>query len=283
MKILIYGGNGWIGNQFITHLNTKKISYTLANVRVNPNNEQLVKTEIIESNCTHVISMLGRTHGNGCSTIDYLESKDKLKENINDNLYSPLTLGIICNQLDIHYSYLGTGCIYNGEDIDEEMNCNFFGSSYSVVKSYTDKLIRHFNVLNLRIRMPISSMPNSRNFITKIVNYKKICSITNSMTILDDFIPIILDMMNNKYTGTFNCVNPVPLSHNEVLEIYRNVVDPDFKWENFTLEEQDSILKAGRSNNVLNTKKLEDLYYIPSMLESLPVILKKYKRELEKL
>ena len=31
------------------------------------------------------------------------------------------------------------------------------------------------NVLNLRIRMPITGEKNSRNFITKITSYKKIC------------------------------------------------------------------------------------------------------------
>ena len=30
------------------------------------------------------------------------------------------------------------------------------------------------NVLNLRIRMPITGEPNARNFITKITNYEKI-------------------------------------------------------------------------------------------------------------
>ena len=43
------------------------------------------------------------------------------------------------------------------------------------------------NVLNLRIRMPITGEPNARNFITKITNYEKICSIKNSMTVLPEF------------------------------------------------------------------------------------------------
>ena len=36
------------------------------------------------------------------------------------------------------------------------------------------------NVLNVRIRMPISSdLFSNRNFINKIVNYKKICNMNN--------------------------------------------------------------------------------------------------------
>ena len=37
-------------------------------------------------------------------------------------------------------------------------------------------------VLNLRIRIPIDS-EHPRNFITKIVNYEKICNCPNSMTV----------------------------------------------------------------------------------------------------
>jgi hypothetical protein len=43
----------------------------------------------------------------------------------------------------------------------------------SIVKGYTDELMKLFedNVLNLRIRMPIISKHEPRNFITKNWNY----------------------------------------------------------------------------------------------------------------
>ena len=46
------------------------------------------------------------------------------------------------------------------------------------------------------------------------------------------------------------------ISHNEVLELYKKHVDPDYTWQNFTLEEQDKILAAKRSNNELDCSKL---------------------------
>ena len=45
------------------------------------------------------------------------------------------------------------------------------------------------NVLNLRIRMPITGDYNKRNFITKITTYEYICSIPNSMTVLPELLP----------------------------------------------------------------------------------------------
>ena len=116
------------------------------------------------------------------------------------------------------------------------------------------------NTLNLRIRMPITGIKNDRNFITKITKYEKICSIKNSMTVLDELLPIVLDMMKNNTTGTINLTNPGLISHNEILEMYREIVDNTFKWNNFTIDEQNAILDAGRSNNYLDTTRLTSLY-----------------------
>jgi hypothetical protein len=108
--------------------------------------------------------------------------------------------------------------------------------------------------------MPIVNYDNPRNFITKITKYDKICSIQNSMTYLPDLLPIALDMSQNKTTGTINLTNPGTICHNEILELYKKDVDNKFTWNNFTIEEQDQILLSERSNNKLNTDKLEKMY-----------------------
>ena len=184
MKILVYGSKGWIGNQFVKYLD----NYIEGNSRVD--NIDDLKNEINQVNPTHIISFIGRTHGiiNNIkyTTIDYLEEKGKLVENVRDNLFCPIALAIICQEKNIHYTYLGTGCIFKFDDnypsgFVEESLPNFFGSSYSTVKGFTDRLMHFFdkNVLNLRIRMPITGEMNPRNFITKITTYDKICSIPN--------------------------------------------------------------------------------------------------------
>jgi 3,5-epimerase/4-reductase len=201
-------------------------------------------------------------------TIDYLEYPGKLVENIRDNLYGPLNLAILCKRYKIHYTYLGTGCIFNSsglqtlcpETFDEYSKPNFFGSEYSVVKGFTDQIMHNYPVLNLRIRMPIHSKVNDRNFITKILNYDRVCSINNSMTVLDDFFPIFEDLILSKQIGTFNCVNPGVINHNQILTMYRRIINPGYTWENMTLEEQSKILKSERSNNKLDTNKIQ-LYY----------------------
>ena len=283
MFVLVYGSKGWIGSQFLSNLQND--SYIEGKSRVN--NIIELKKEIEDIKPTHILCLIGRTHGIidnvTYSTIDYLEEPGKLTENIRDNLFSPITLAILCQKYNIHLTYLGTGCIfeYDNNHLQEEKNGftiddlpNFFGSSYSIVKGYTDQLMHLFdNVLNLRIRMPISSKSNNRNFINKIISYSKICSIPNSMTVLDDFFPIFKDMILKKKIGTYNCTNPGIISHNEILEMYRDTIDPNFKWENFTIIEQSKILKSDRSNNYLNTLKLEKEYTILPIKESIKNVL----------
>jgi len=275
MNILVYGGNGWIGQQFTELLNKMNTPYKLGSVRPEQDTCQL-RREIEFNKPTHIVAMIGRTHGTienkVYPTIDYLEQPGKLRDNVRDNLLAPMILAIVCKDMGIHLTYLGTGCIFEYDDKHpfgiekngflESDKPNFFGSGYSTVKGFTDRLMHEMSstVLNLRIRMPISAEANPRDFISKITTYKKICSVPNSMTVIPDILPIVVDMISNSKTGTYNMTNPGLISHNEILEMYKRIVDPSFSWKNFSQEEHDSILSSGRSNNYLDTSKLVNEY-----------------------
>jgi nucleoside-diphosphate-sugar epimerase len=286
MLIIIYGSKGWIASYVIQYLKDNNINYYCSKYRVNEENN--IENEILTVKPTHMLSLIGRTHGKigdkEYTTIDYLEQTDKLVENIQDNLYSPMILSLFAQKYNIHFTYLGTGCIFNydynhpfGQEVNgftENDIPNFFGSSYSIVKGFTDRLVHFLPVLNLRLRMPISSDYNKRNFISKIISYKKICSIPNSMSVLPDLIPIMIDLMKNNVLGTYNFTNPGLISHNEILQMYKDIIDKSFTWENFTIEEQDKILDSKRSNNFLNTSKIESKYNIKNIKESVNDIIK---------
>lgn len=107
--------------------------------------------------------------------------------------------------------------------------------------------------------MPISSdLTNPRNFITKISRYNKVVNIPNSMTILDELLPISVEMAKKNCRGIWNFTNPGAVSHNEILEMYKKYIDPNFEWANFTLEEQAKVIVAQRSNNEMDGSKLKN-------------------------
>ena len=289
---LIFGGNGWIGKQFQEELKQQEIRYKCSEFRMDVDHS-IIEDEIRSTGAERVVCLAGRTSGGAYNTIDYLEGgKQQNYENVRDNLFGPIQLAIISKKVGIHFTYLGTGCIFNYDSqhtiqnecgFTEQDAPNFFGSSYSIVKGFTDRLFHlsdtFTNTLNLRIRMPINEdLVSTRNFITKITNYKKICSIKNSMTVIPDILPIMIDMIKKQKTGTVNLVNPGTISHNEILDMYKSIIDPSFTYENFTLEEQGRILKSDRSNNKLETTELEKEYFILPIYESVQRLLKRVKK-----
>ena len=184
-RILVYGANGWIGGQFVSILEKEGVEYAVAKKRLGDDPDKAIEEEILSVSPTHIASFIGRTHGPGSNTIDYLEGgPDKLCINMRDNVYGPLLLAEICRKFCIHFTYIGSGCLFRYDDehpigsnpFTEEDRPNYFGSSYSVAKGYTDRLMKHYtNVLNVRMRLPVSCDTSHRNLITKITSYKKIC------------------------------------------------------------------------------------------------------------
>ena len=290
---LLYGGNGWIGSLFRPVLETKGFTVVLGTSRAD--NRTAVDAEIARVNPTHVVSLIGRTHGPGFGTIDYLEQPGKLRENLNDNLYGPLMIAGAAAAARCHMLYMGTGCIFEYDEdhpislsplgseagsvgFTEESLPNFFGSGYSTVKGYTDRLMAELygsTALNVRIRMPISSQDGPRNFISKIIAYKNICSIQNSMTVMDDVLPILADCMIRRDVGTLNAVNPGTMDHNTILTMYKDVLNPDHTWTEISNKELvGGFVKGARSNNYLETNRIESLCpTIPSLTDSVRRIL----------
>jgi 3,5-epimerase/4-reductase len=278
---ILFGGNGWIGKQFQKILRKNYIDYMVPSIRMD--DLEAVNVLLKEKQPERVISFIGRTFGPGYSTIDYLEiGRPQLVENVRDNLFGPVCLALLCDQLNIHFTYLGTGCIFTYTDdqkiFTEEDEPNFFGSGYSIVKGFTDRYMHLLEntVLNLRIRMPITDdLKSTRNFIYKITHYEKICSIPNSMTVLPELLPIVFDMIVNAKVGTYNLCNPGTISHNDILDMYIKYIDPTFTYQNFSLEEQALILKADRSNNEMDTTKLQTEYpNVMSIRESIEEMFK---------
>lgn len=261
LKFLIYGRTGWIGGLLGKLCESQGIPFEYGSGRLE--NRASLEADIAAVSPTHVFNAAGVT---GRPNVDWCESHKV--ETIRTNVVGTLTLADVCRAKGIVMINYATGCIFeydkdhpegSGIGFKEEDTPNFVGSFYSKTKAMVEELIKNYeNVCTLRVRMPISSdLSNPRNFITKITRYEKVVNIPNSMTILDELLPISIDMAKRNLTGIYNFTNPGVVSHNEILEMYREYIDPNFTWKNFTLEEQAKVIIAPRSNNELDTTKLK--------------------------
>jgi UDP-glucose 4,6-dehydratase len=258
---LIYGRNGWIGGLLGKICEKQGITYEYGNGRLE--NRSQIQMDIQNIKPTHVLNAAGVT---GRPNVDWCESHKP--ETIRTNVAGTLNLADICKEHGLLLVNFATGCIFEYDDVHlegsgigfkEEDKPNFIGSFYSKTKAMVEELLHNFeNVCNLRVRMPISSdLSNPRNFITKITRYEKVVNIPNSMTVLDELLPISIEMAKRNCTGIWNFTNPGVVSHNEILQMYREYIDPTFKWTNFSLEEQEKVIVAPRSNNELDATKLK--------------------------
>lgn len=222
---------------------------------------EAVAKELDEIKPTHVLMSAGIT---GRPNIDWCE--DNKPATLRTNVIGTLNVADLTNERGIHCTIYATGCIFKYDDdhplgsgigFTEESKPNFAESFYSETKGYVEPMLKCYpNCLILRVRMPISDDLIHRNFITKIVKYERIVNIPNSMTVLTEMLPASLAMAKKGLTGVYNFTNPGVISHNECLDFYIKYIDPTYKYTNFSVEEQAKVIKAGRSNNELDTTKL---------------------------
>jgi dTDP-4-dehydrorhamnose reductase len=250
MKYLIFGA-GWIGHKFVDYLGEEAV---LSNQRI----ESLVdaETEILKYNPEWIINCAGKT---GKPNVDWCEThKD---ETLFGNVIVPLILLKACRKTNKKLLHIGTGCVYNGDKdgtgFTEEDEPNFIGSYYANTKQFAESLLSEFNVLQLRIRMPIAEDTSDRNLITKLLKYDKIIDVPNSITYLGDLLRVAKVMMEDDMRGIFNVVNPEPELHSQILDYYNSVSPIKKQYNKISLEELDKLIVAKRSNCVLSVKKLE--------------------------
>ncbi|KAF3598679.1 hypothetical protein F2Q69_00038345 [Brassica cretica] len=267
-KFLIYGKTGWLGGLLGKLCEKQGIPYEYGKGRLEDRASVMADIRCVKP--THVFNAAGVT---GRPNVDWCESHKT--ETIRANVAGTLTLADVCRENGLLMMNFATGCIFeydaahpegSGIGFKEEDKPNFTGSFYSKTKAMVEELLREYdNVCTLRVRMPISSdLNNPRNFITKISRYNKVVNIPNSMTILDELLPISIEMAKRNLRGVWNFTNPGVVSHNEILEMYKSYIEPSFKWSNFTLEEQAKVIVAPRSNNEMDGAKLSKEF--PEML-----------------
>eukprot|EP00897_Mesotaenium_endlicherianum_P003914 jgi/Mesen1/3550/ME000199S02701 len=269
LKFLIYGKSGWIGGLLGKLCEERGISYEYGQARLE--SRTAVEADIANVKPTHVFNAAGVT---GRPNVDWCETHQI--ETLRANVLGVLTLADVTRLHNLPVINYATGCIFeydaahpegSGIGFKEEDKPNFFGSYYSRTKAMVEEMLAQYeNVAILRVRMPITSdLSNPRNFVTKISRYQKVVNIPNSMTILDELLPISIEMGKRKLSGIWNFTNPGVVSHNEVLELYKEYIDPSFTWKNFTLEEQAKVIVAARSNNELDATKLKNEF--PELLD----------------
>jgi 3,5-epimerase/4-reductase len=177
------------------------------------------------------------------------------------NSFVPLILAEAALRKSIRLVHISSGCIFHydyqkDKPIDEEKTPDFFELFYSRSKIYSEQplkiLSKKFPILIVRIRIPLDNRPHPKNILDKLIGYKKIIDLPNSVTYIPDFIKALKHLLKIKATGIYNVVNKGALRYPELLGIYRRYA-PGFKYKVIDYKK----LNMVRTNLILSTRKLE--------------------------
>ena len=278
-KILLFGSTGFIGSHLKEALTAK--GYKVADPRIEIRNLDEVRKTIEKEKPDYIINATGMT---GKPNVDWCEEHPV--ETYSVNVGGSLNIAVAALEHDIKVTQMSSGCVYdgdnNGKGWSETDKPNFFGSMYSRSRVASEMALKDFpNVLQLRVRIPILGKPHPKNLIDKLLKYPKMINIVNSCTVIEDFVPAAIQMMEMGKTGVMNMTNIGAMDHKAIMTMYKEIVDPAFELNIMDPEEQTSLCKR-RSNCMLSTDKREKLgVHMPPLKESLKKVLESYKKALK--
>ncbi|MDD5739191.1 MAG: sugar nucleotide-binding protein [Candidatus Peribacteraceae bacterium] len=251
MKVLLFGGRGFMGQQFLQIYPDAVVpSADIADPAAVAGVLDREKPDV-------VINAAGKT---GTPNVDWCE--DHKLETMHANVLGPIVLAEECGKRGIYWVHLSSGCIYEGDNggrgFAETDETNFTGSFYSRSKALCERAIREFpGILILRLRMPFDGSSHPKNLITKLAKYARVNDEENSITCLTDFLEATKKLIERRATGIYNMVNEGTISPYRIMELYREIVDSNHRFERLPFPAQSQVTKVGRSNCILATGKLK--------------------------
>lgn len=248
-KILVFG-KGFMGQRI-----SAEFSCALSDKRILTLQDAL--EEIDKYKPEVIINCIGYT---GKKSVDDCElDKDKT---LNANTFVPVILAEAALRSNIKLVHISSGCIYhydyaNQPPITEEDVPDYFDLYYSRSKIYSEQalgvLFKDYDILMLRIRIPLDNRPHPKNILNKLLKYKKVIDTPNSVTYIPDFLQALSHLLKINAKGLYNLTNKGALRYPRLMEAYRKY-RPDFQYE---LVELKNVLKTPRTNLVMSTEKLE--------------------------
>lgn len=260
--ILLLGSTGYIGSEFLKQLQEGLYDYkTVSHTKVFGGIEPYLKDVDMVINAS---GYTGKPNVDKCE-----EEKDKC---ILGNIVIPQKIIECCSLLNIPYGHVSSGCIYQGRREDgnafseydepnftfKQNNCSF----YSGTKALAEDVVKKYGKSYIwRLRIPFDEEDNPRNYISKLLTYKKLINFENSISHRKDFVQTCIRMIDEKVPyGIYNVVNTGTVTTELATTWINDYMDSNKEFE-FVGEDEfyKTLAKTPRSNCVLDNSKLRRL------------------------
>lgn len=283
MKLYITGASGFLGTMATKYFQNH--GYDVLTNRVEIVSLPTLKQRFREIKPDVVFNLASAVRNQ--PNIDWCENNKV--ETIEGNLVGAINVMLAAIASSAYPIQMSSGCVYSGgpeTPFTEESEPNYFGSFYSRMKIVLQEALKELPILQTRIRMPIFTYHHPKNLITKLASYKKVVdNVSNSITLLEDLWPALEKLFIAKPVGILNLTNEGYVTHRNILQAYRKVIDRGHSYEPLTVSEfeKSGLTKARRSACVLSNTKAKSLGITMPPLDErrLEEIMTTYKRSLE--
>jgi len=246
-KILVFG-KGYIGEKVAKFLGAEISSAYIQSIEDILRIVRTRKPDIV-INC---IGYTGKNNVDDCELV--------LSKTLNANTFIPIMFAEVCLRHNIKLVHLSSGCIFHYDykqlPINETKIPDFFNLYYSRSKIYSERALEvaasQYNFLILRIRIPLDCYPHPKNLLTKLIKYRQVIDMRNSVTYIPDFLKALKHLININARGIFNVVSRGGLKYCDLMEEYRKFI-PAYQYRVIPYKS----LKVTRTNLILSTKRLE--------------------------
>lgn len=260
-KILILGKQGWLGGIFYEYLAKMGIEATWCHHDINA-------IQFLDPGITHVVNFAASAN------IDWCE-KNKNRTFWN-NVLGAVNMARVCKSANAKYIFISSACVLQSKDENDiryEDSAPAPGCFYTETKLMAEKLISEIDqdTLIVRLRLPISEVPHPRNALNKLASYKRLIDSQESVTVVEDFIPRLLELIQKGETGIFNLVNEGTISPAEIGKLIGH------EFETITKEDLDKQMtlenRANRVSTIIGTRR----GYLPPIKDRVVEVVNKWK------
>jgi dTDP-4-dehydrorhamnose reductase len=256
-KILVFSP-GYLGTRMTNAL--VAAGHNVSTVRVEITDLAAVRQALDEFKPEAVLNCAGVK---GTPNVDWCETHQI--ETMRSNTIGPLILAQACGERGIHFTHLGSGCVFYGPSPDpkgwREDDYANPSAMYTRSKYAADLILTRFpNVAVVRLRMPIDDVPNPGNLIDKLASFPKIIDVENSVTAVEDLVQVIIGVIEKRGTGVFHALNDGVMRHRDLIALYEELVDPTHTNEWISTDQLMALglVDKTRSNCIVQNTRLKE-------------------------
>ncbi len=294
-RVFILGGSGYVGGVFERHLQKLGVPcVSLGRRDVDYTRLDALRAYLRENRPAFLVNCAGFT---GKPNVDACELQKA--ETLAGNAVLPGTIHAACADLGIPWGHVSSGCIFTGDKggaagdpagfaEDDAPNFSFrqnHCSFYSGTKALGEEVLGYKEARGTagtsrwehegtpdcyiwRLRIPFSSEHSPRNYLSKVMVYKRLLEARNSLSELNEFVAACYACFEKRLPyGIYNLTQPGSVTTRDVVELIRaestrrrakGLPDPFPQAFDF-FESEDEFMKLAaktpRSNCVLDSRK----------------------------